>query len=155
MDDLIGLLIFLFFIFASRIGELLERGAKKGKSPPPEPPRRRAVPKRPTLAEWLEELERRMYPLERPEPLSIPEPAGEPVPLAPSEPTVQVRPAPETAFPLHTPQPERIGLTGTTLREPSQTAERILGPTDLRRAVVMSEILGPPRCKRPWRPGRR
>ncbi|GEM_PF-4660333 len=151
MEDLIGLLIFLY-IFGSRIGNLFGKRQEEEKSIPPDKPQRHLPPKRQTLSEWFEELERRMYPIEKPAPQTVNEPQTPLAPIAPSEPVVQVRPSPETTFPVNPPQPERTSLTSTTLREPSQTAEQVFGPTDLRRAIVMSEILGPPRCKQRRRP---
>ncbi|MBO8125808.1 MAG: hypothetical protein H0Z38_01075 [Firmicutes bacterium] len=137
MEDLLGLIIFLLFV-VGRFMSLNEHTERKTR------------PQRKTLPEWIEDWERRVFPPEpvetRPKPIEVevdrkpPEPAPEKPPAPPKE------TAPGLAE-LHPPEPERISVSRATLREPSETARALFRPCSLKQAIIMKEVLGPPKAR--------
>lgn len=148
MEDLLGLLIFIIFIGGRLLGS--QNGAQKKSAPKPQGiPEPRSEPQTgfPGLPRWLEDVQREISAwgtsLEKKQEMQ----AESSVDIRPIEVIPKKKEEVKTAFPIHTPEPERTSISRVTLRETSSKTEALFGPSDLKRAVIMKEVLGPPRAK--------
>ena len=120
MEDLLGLIIFLFFVFGGRILNTWTGKEQK------KPARRPQPGEFPGMPRWIEDLQRELT-----QEVTGREEAQSDHKPAPPKPAVsQPKPAPAPSVPIPEPQqPEQFGLD------------------DLKRAIVMKEILGPPKAR--------
>lgn len=163
MGDIIFWVILIAGVAVWIITTLLRGAADEqaNKGAPGEGPRRREVSSE--LEQFLEEVNRRRRSADRP--LAVPPPEPRPEPEPPPRPVIVARPEPRrmpspppvvevvpVALPAEEPKPRPVPVVELARREPVAplALRRLLQSGEgLRTAVMLQEVLGPPRARRP------
>lgn len=131
MEDLLGLIIFLFFVFGGRILNAWTGKEQKKPSRRPQPGEFPGMPR------WLEDLQRELA--QEVTGREEAEPVHEPTPPKPALPK---------AMPVPQPKPKPVPKPVPAVPTPEPRQPELFGLDDLKRAIVMKEILGPPKARR-------